>query len=273
MNPREGAGATLRAMLEGWGGIARSMAIYWRPGRQRGLRRLYRSFVVPGELVFDVGAHLGDRTRAFASLGARVVALEPQPGVLAWLHRLVGGTPGVVVRGVAVGAEPGMAELVLSRRNPTVSTLADSWREGIAKNNRGFRGVEWEDTVRVPVTTLDELIREFGLPAFCKIDVEGFEAEVLAGLSHPLAGISVEFVAGALDVAVACVRRLEALGGTAGGYEFNAVSGEGRTFHFPSWQAGDDLIAWFDAGAGGLSSGDLYARLRLPPDPSVTAGS
>jgi len=261
------------AMLEGWTGIARSMAIYWRPGRQRGLRRLYRPFVAPGDLVFDVGAHLGDRTRAFASLGAQVVALEPQPGVLAWLRRVAGRTRGVVLRGEAVGAEPGTAELAVSRRNPTVSTLADRWREGMPEKNRGFRGVRWEQTVEVPVTTLDELIREFGLPAFCKIDVEGFEAEVLAGLSHPLAGISVEFVAGALDVAVACVRRLVTLGRNTGGYEFNAVPGEGRNFHFPSWQAGDDLIVWLEAGADGLSSGDLYARLRFSPDPSVTAGS
>jgi len=261
------------AGLAGWSGVARSLVVYWRPGRQRGLRRLYSPFVAPGTLVFDVGAHLGDRTRAFASLGARVVALEPQPRILAWLIRLAGRTPGVVVRGVAVGAEPGTAELAVSRRNPTVSTLADHWREGIARRNPGFRGVRWEETVEVPVTTLDELIREFGLPTFCKIDVEGFEAEVLAGLSHPLAGVSFEFVAGGLEVAVGCVRRLEELGGAVGGYEFNVVAGEGRTWHFPSWCDGDSLVAWLDEGADGLSSGDVYARLRLPPAPSVTRGS
>jgi len=261
------------ATLAEWTGIVRSLVIYWRPGRQRGLRRLYRPFVAPGDLVFDVGAHLGDRTRAFASLGAEVVALEPQPGILAWLHRLAGRKEGVVVRGVAVGAEPGTAALAVSRRNPTVSTLADRWRERMSRDHPGFRGVRWEEVVEVPVTTLDALIREFGLPTFCKIDVEGFEAQVLAGLSHPLAGLSIEFVSGGLDVAVACIRRLEELGGPAGGYEFNAVSGEGRTFHFPSWQTGDALIAWFDSGAEGLSSGDLYARLRLPPDSSVATGS
>src|SRR5690606_17457557 len=61
---------------ERWLGITRSLIVYWRPGRQRGLRDLYRPFVAPGGLVFDVGAHIGDRTAAFASLGARVVALE-----------------------------------------------------------------------------------------------------------------------------------------------------------------------------------------------------
>ena len=65
--------------VERWLGLARSLVIYWRPGRQRGLRELYRPFLCAGDLAFDVGAHLGDRTAAFQKLGARVVALEPQP--------------------------------------------------------------------------------------------------------------------------------------------------------------------------------------------------
>ena len=71
-------------------GLARSMLIYWRPGRQRGLRTLYSSFVSAGDLVFDVGAHLGDRTVAFCDLGARVIAIEPQEDVLPWLRRRIG---------------------------------------------------------------------------------------------------------------------------------------------------------------------------------------
>ena len=51
-----------------WIGLARSLFVYWRPGRQRGLRRLYAPFVCAGDLVFDVGAHLGDRSAAFAAI-------------------------------------------------------------------------------------------------------------------------------------------------------------------------------------------------------------
>jgi FkbM family methyltransferase len=257
----------------GWLGILRSLVVYWRPGRQRGLRSLYRPFVQPGDLVFDVGAHLGDRTRAFVALGARVVALEPQPRLLPWLRRLVGRHPRVVIRGEAVGAAPGTASLAVSRRTPTVSTLAEGWRHRLAERNPGFRKVRWEERVDVQVTTLDALIRTYGLPRFCKIDVEGFEAEVLAGLSRPLPGLSLEFVAGGLDVAVECVGRLEELGP----YEFNAVPGEGRAFLFPDWCPGARVIRWLEAGAGGASSGDLYARLvdpagGAPPPGSRTGG-
>lgn len=241
-----------------WLGLLRSLVVYWRPGRQRGLRRLYRPFVGPGDLVFDVGAHLGDRSAAFAALGARVVAVEPQPRVATWLRRLVGRREAVTVREVAVGRASGTGSLAVSRRTPTVSTLAEEWRRELPGANPGFRDVEWDAEVEVPLTTLDALIEEHGVPSFCKIDVEGWEAEALAGLSRPVRGLSVEFVSGRLDVAVACVRRLRELGA----YEFNAVAGEGRDFLFGEWIRARRMAGWLEAGAGGAASGDLYARRR-----------
>jgi FkbM family methyltransferase len=241
-----------------WLGLIRSLFVYWRPGRQRGLRRLYATFVQAGDLVFDVGAHLGDRSTAFASLGARVVALEPQPHIAQWLRRLVGRNPSIVVRSEAVGARPGIARLAISRKNPTVSSMSDSWRTSISKGNPGFRSVRWDDSVEVPVVTLDELIESYGKPSFCKIDVEGYEAEVLAGLSQPVAALSVEFVAGHLGGAAACVGRL----GELGLYRFNVIPGEARVFAFAKWMSGPEMLKWLGAGADDLASGDIYAVLH-----------
>lgn len=217
---------------------------------------MYAPFVAQGDLVFDVGAHLGDRTAAFAGLGARVVALEPQPHIVSWLHRLVGGRPRVTIRALAVGREAGVARMALSGAHPTVSTLAAPWREHVLGNNPSFRHVRWEETIDVQVTTMDALISEFGMPRFCKIDVEGHEAEVLGGLSHPVEALSVEFVSGGLDVALACLDQL----GTLAPYRYNVVVGEGRRFHFDEWRTPDSVRRWFEAGAERVSSGDLYAR-------------
>ena len=258
--------------MDEWLGLLRSVFIYWRPGRQRGLRRLYRQFVGPGDLVFDIGAHLGDRSVACAALGAHVVALEPQPRVAAWLRTLTGQHAGITVLCEAVGRTIGTAQLAISRRTPTVSTLAPQWRQRIPDANPSFRHVRWEQFVDVPVTTLDALIETYGLPGFCKIDVEGYEAEVLAGLSHPVPHVSIEYVSGSLEVAAACVRRLEALGS----YEFNAVPGEQRQFVFDDWLRCGRMLEWLAGGADGVSSGDVYARLRarsprlIPPSSELT---
>jgi FkbM family methyltransferase len=241
-----------------WIGILRSIAIYWRPGRQRGLRELYAQFVGPGDLVFDVGAHLGDRSAAFAALGARVVALEPQPHLVPWLQRFVRGHKQVKIRCEAVGAEPGNTRLAVSVLTPTVSTAAAMWRHQMSSKHPGFKGVRWGRTLQVRVTTLDHLIATYGEPRFCKIDVEGSEAEALAGLSRPLAALSFEFVRGAEDIATACVDRLE----TLAPYEYNAVAGEGRELMFDPWVDAPAIRQWLADGVGGVSSGDLYARRR-----------
>lgn len=240
-------------------GLARSLVTYWRPGRQKPLQALYRRFVGPGDLVFDIGAHMGDRTAAFAALGARVVAAEPNPHVMRWLRKLVAGHGDIVFLPLAVGSRPGRADLALSYRTPTVSSLASRWRETLKQEAPGFRNVRWERTLSVPVTTLDELIVRYGKPAFCKIDVEGFEAEVLAGLSCPIQALSFEFVAGTLDQALLCLAELERLGN----YEFNAISGENRTFIHPCWQSHNQIRGWIVDGADGIPSGDIYARANI----------
>ena len=236
------------------GGLARSLFIYWRPGRQRSLQRLYRPFIQPGAIAFDIGAHLGDRSAAFHALGASVVALEPQPDLAKWFKRLV-NQPTITLLPLAAGPTVGFAEIAICPSNPTLSTLATEWREQIGERNAGFSQVRWEQLLQVPVTTLDALIEEYGEPCFIKIDVEGFEADVLAGLSCPVAALSVEFVLGALEVNGACVNHLSRLGE----YRYNIVVGEQRHFQWTEWRAPQAMIEWLSAGADGLSSGDMYA--------------
>ena len=234
-------------------GIARSLVIYWRPGRQQGLQNLYRPFITPGAPAFDVGAHLGDRSAAFQALGARVIALEPQPGLARWCHRMVGQP--LTLLPMAAGPASGTAHIAISSSNPTVSTLAHAWREQVSQHNPGFASVNWNTRLAVDVTTLDALIACYGLPCFIKIDVEGYEADVLAGLSQSVPALSFEFVAGTLDVSHDCIRKLRQLGD----YRFNVVEGEQRVFRWSGWKTADQIDAWLSAGADQLSSGDIYA--------------
>lgn len=248
--------------MRSWLGLVRSLFVYWRPGRQQSLRRMYAPMVGAGDLVFDIGAHLGDRSVAFAALGARVVAVEPQPHVARWLRRLIRGNALITLRTEAVGRAEGTARLAVSRRTPTVSTLAHGWRRKVSASNPGFGSVRWDEEVDVLVTTLDALIATYGAPRFCKIDVEGHEPEVLAGLSRAIPGLSLEFVSGDLDATTQCVAQLRSLGP----YTFNAILGEERSFVFEEWQTAEEILGWLADGAADAASGDVYARLH--PDVS-----
>jgi FkbM family methyltransferase len=238
-------------------GIARSAAIYHgNPLKRRRARAFYRGFVQAGDLCFDIGAHLGDRTGHFLALGARVVAAEPQPALLAVLRRLYGGDARVSIVGAALGAEAGEAELAIDPANPTVASLSPEWRAAVAAVP-GFAGIAWRERQRVAVTTLDALIAAHGRPDFCKIDVEGFEAEVLAGLSQALPALSFEYVPAARDSAFAAIARLEALGS----YRFNRSPGESMRFPVPGWRSAAAMRDELRALAPGDDSGDVYARL------------
>ena len=243
--------------LRRWAGLARSFVLYRaRPWRQRERIAFYRRFVKPGDLCFDVGAHLGNHTAAWLTLGARVVAIEPQPDFATFLQRHYGKRSDVTLVAKALGAEIGQATLHTSALTPTVSTLSEDWIESVSPQ-RGFAHVDWEGRLPVAVTTLDSLIEAHGLPAFCKIDVEGHEAAVLTGLSRPLPRLSFEILPAALPVALACLDRLGALGH----YRYNLSLGERPRLLLPDWCDAAALRDHLARLGPDSRSGDVYACL------------
>ena len=239
-------------------GSARSVVIYyWNPVRRRRMDQLYSQFVRQGDPVFDIGSHVGDRIGSFRRLGCRVVAVEPQPRLVRILQCFYGHNPNVTIEAVAVAAAPGSIELFVNLDNASLTT-ASSGFVAAAASAPGWAGERWSGRLVAPTITLDQLIERHGEPAFAKVDVEGFEAEALAGLSRPLRAFSFEFTTILRRVAIDCVTRCRRLGE----YRFNAALGETQRLSFTEWLDAQAIARWIGALPDSANSGDIYARLQ-----------
>ena len=237
--------------------LRRSLSVYYGdPAHEQRMAALYARFVKPGDLAFDIGAHVGDRIGAFRRLGARVVALEPQPLCFRALETLYADDADVTLVEAACGAREGAVSLRVNSANPTVTTASPDF-VAAADGAPGWEGQTWDATAEARMTTLDALVSAHGVPAFAKIDVEGFEADVLAGLSRPLPALSFEFTTIQRDVAYRCLERLAALGD----YRFDIALGESQTLTFGAWVSREDMAAHIAGLPDEANSGDVYGVL------------
>ncbi len=216
--------------------------------------RLYTGFVRRGDLVFDIGAHVGDRVASFRRLGARIVAVEPQPAMVRVLKLFYGRSADVAIEVAAVGRGVGTTCMMINVDNPTVSTASHEFLNA-ARDAPGWKTLRWIKSVPVRVTTLDELIGKHGAPSFIKIDVEGFEEEALLGLTRAVKALSFEFTTIQRNVALACIERCIALGYA----RFNAALGESQTFVNEDWVGGEQIARWLTGLPHAANSGDIYA--------------
>ncbi|MBD1203258.1 MAG: FkbM family methyltransferase [Rhodobacteraceae bacterium] len=235
-------------------GLARSLVIYHNPLRLIALRRFYAALLPAGALAFDVGAHVGSRARVLRAAGARVVAVEPQAAFARFLRRTL--PRDITLIEAALGPRETTAEMAVSALHPTVSTLQPDFAE-TAGAAPGFGHVRWDRRQTVQVTTLDRLIATHGRPDYIKIDVEGFELDVLSGLSQPVPLISIEYLPPLPDSTLRVIARLAELGP----YRFNSVAGESGRFLWSDWRDGTATAAWLQGLPPTARSGDLYARL------------
>lgn len=216
------------------------------------MKDFYAQFINSGDLCFDIGANIGNRTEIFLSLNASVVAVEPQSECLEKLRNRFGDNAKLTIIPKALGQEEGEGTLIQGTVN-TLSTMSKDWIPKMKESGR-FLGHDWRKVIKVPVTTLDSLIRDYGTPKLCKIDVEGFEPTVLKGLSQPVTYVSFEFSSEMLGNAIECISMCSKLGKTL----FNYSLGESMKLSLDRWVDKDTIMRIlhsFDQG----SFGDVYA--------------
>lgn len=219
-------------------------------------RRRIRSFYAPllhnARLVFDVGANRGHYASVFASLGSRVIALEPNPDCVRHIQICY---PSVEVIQAVAGPEDGLSELNVSDTCDEMSSVSVEWIESIRACRDGQN--RWNRKLTIPMLRLDTVVQHYGLPDYIKIDVEGFEEGVLDGLSYNPPLLSFEYNLAFLEAAFRCVDKL-----SLDRVRFNFTVGGNEKFYMTDWTSSERLKSTLAAFEHGDVYGDIFVTCR-----------
>ncbi|TAE40258.1 MAG: FkbM family methyltransferase [Runella slithyformis] len=224
---------------------------YYPTADMQRMRIFYAQFVKPDSVCFDIGANMGSRIAAFRALKAHVVAVEPQKLCVQFLKQRFGKEVKIVAKGV--GSQLGWLNFYVSDES-LLSSFSTEW---IANIKQKFAHHNWEQVEQVEMTTLDALIAEYGVPDFVKIDVEGYELEVLQGLSQGVKALSFEYAyAEQKQKVLDCLRVLHRLMPNA---TYNYSPGETFEFKLSPWCSYENLLQHFESpDFAKKTMGDIY---------------
>lgn len=226
-------------------------------GKKR-LKKFYSELIEPGNLCYDIGAGLGNRTEAWSALGAQVICVEPQSDRMSYIEKRVLGNHNIFTVRKAIGNENRMTIMHVNDALPIgAGTLTEGEVRAAISEGDSF-SEKWDKQEPVEIITLDDLIKVHGLPDFCQINAKGYEVEILKGLSQSIKGIAFGYLTHAPSYALECIARLEKLGD----YECKWVYQGDTEFAAQKWITPVAMRTVLRGFHQHERSGDIYARLR-----------
>jgi FkbM family methyltransferase len=222
---------------------------------------MYGQFIKEGDLCFDLGAYNGNRTEQFLKLGAKqVITVEPTKYSYDKLKKKFAKESKIILLKVEIADKEGKQTMSLCSSS-AFSTFEDSWVKEINTNPK-LANLEWTGKEEIDMVSINNLIEQYGLPHFLKIDIEGYEEKAFSTLKYAIPMLSFEYLIKFPERTTNCIYYLCALGD----YEFNYSVGESMKLALPEWCNGVKILEELQKADQNVIFGDVYCRLKQKND-------
>ena len=196
--------------------------------------RFISQLIPKDQLVYDIGANTGEYTNLYLKLSSKVIAIEPDPKNLQILKVRFGQNRKVTTLASAVSDVKGVSELYINEDGSCFNTMSEKWKDSLLdpSSNRWHAKYDFSKSYQIQTITLNEVITQYGLPFFIKVDVEGYEYKVISTLTKKVALIN--FEANLPEFLEETILIVDHLNKIYTNYKFNFC--EDYTFHFGEWK-------------------------------------
>jgi FkbM family methyltransferase len=222
-------------------------------------KNFYAQFLKRDCLYFDVGANYGNRILPIISIldGGKIVAIEPQAKCVKYLRKKWGNKISIVPKGLGAKEE---TKIMYISNLSQLSSFSSGWVSSVKKSGAfDLVNAKWNKEEEIEITTLDRLIDEFGVPNFIKIDVEGYELEVLTGLTRPIEMISFEYtIPERTEQAVECIKQVKNISDS--NIACNYSVGENMEWALKDWISPEEMILEINSTSFPKGFGDIYVK-------------
>ena len=138
-------------------------------------------------IIFDIGANAGNFSYKYRDK-CKIVSVEANPILAEALKERFSENNNIFVENCAISDKKGTIDFFICAQDQ-MSSCNRNWLETLRYKKHGI-----QRTIEVPAVTLDNLIEKYGPPHHIKIDVEGYELEVVSGLSKKVGSIQFEYI-------------------------------------------------------------------------------
>lgn len=216
---------------------------------------IFEHIIERNDLVFDVGSNIGDKSENFLRLGAKVVAFEPQLECCNYSINRFQNNSNFVCENIGLDSSKGFSTIHIASYH-SISSMSQEFITESKKER--FQDYNWNNQRQIQTDTLDNLIEKYGRPKFIKIDVEGYELNVLKGLSHPIEFISIEFNPELCKETVKCIEYLEELNNDC---LYNYGYRNDEHFKFENWISKEEIVSYLQSvNDFKFEFGDVYCK-------------